>query len=159
MELSICFSISCFDLCPLLHLFAICCNYSVWISIQLIHPLLCSFISFLWRKFYAIFNHLLYFHSGVFDETCELSTWVLNLIFNSFIKGSHKIVKLQWVSTKHMYIYFWSRLFIHKFPHHLCNIDIIVSPQIVCMLLIFDTMGSHGTSIINNVTYGIIVFL
>ena len=128
MKLSICFSISWFDLWPLLDLFVICCNYSVWISIQLMHHLLCSFISFLCRKLYAIFDHLLYFPSGIFDQTCELSTWVLNFLFNSFLKDSHKIVKLQWVSTKHIYIYFWSRLLIQKFAYHLCNIDIIISP-------------------------------
>ena len=140
MKLSICFSISWFDLLPLLDLFAIYYNYSVWISIQLMHHQLCSFISFLWRKLYAISDHLLYLTSGVFDQTCELSTWVFNLLFNSFIKDSHKIVKLQWASTKHIYIYFCSRLSIHKFAQNLWNIDIIISPQIVCMLLTFDIL-------------------
>ena len=152
MKLSICFSISWFDLWPLLDLFAICCNYSLCISVQLMHHLLCSFISF-WRKLYAILDHFLYFPSGVLDQTCELSTYVFNLLFNSFIKDSHKIVKLPWVSTKYIYIYFWSRLLIRKFAHHLCNIDIIISPQIVCMFLAFDTVGSHVTSIMNNVTW------
>ena len=57
-KLFICFSISWFDLWPLLDLFAICCNHSVCISVQLMHHLLCSFISF-WRNLYAIFDHLL----------------------------------------------------------------------------------------------------
>ena len=159
MKLSICFSISRFDLWSLLGPFAICCNYSAWISIQLMHHLLCSFISFLWRKLYAIFDHLLYIASGIFDQTSALSTLAFNFLFKSFIKDSHKIVKLQWVSTKHIYIYFWSRLLIHKFAHRLCNIDIFISPQILCMFLTFDTLGSHATSTMTNVTYGIIVLL
>ena len=53
---------------------------------------------------------------------------------------------------------FWSILLIHKFAHQLCNIDIIISPQIVCMLLTFDTLSSHVTSIMTNVRYRIIVF-
>ena len=55
MKLSICFSISWFNLWPLFDLFEISCNYSVWISIQLMHHLLCIFMSFLWRKLHAIF--------------------------------------------------------------------------------------------------------
>ena len=55
----ICFSMSWFDLWPLLDLFVICCDHSVWISIQRMHHLLCSLISFLWRKLYAIFDHFL----------------------------------------------------------------------------------------------------
>ena len=61
MKFSRCFSISWFDLWSLLHLFAICCNYSGWISKQLTYHLLGSFISFIWRKLNAIFDHLLYF--------------------------------------------------------------------------------------------------
>ena len=95
MKLPIYFSIFWFNLWPLLDIFTISCNYSVWISIQLMHHLLCGFISFLWRKLYAIFDHLLYFPSSVFNQMCELPTWVFNLVFNSFIKDSQKIVKLQ----------------------------------------------------------------
>ena len=112
--------------------------------------LLCQFMSFIWRKLYAIFDPLLDFPSGISDQTCKLSIWVFNFLFNSFIKDRHKIVKLQWISTKHIYIYFWMRLLIHKFAHHLCNIDITI--QIVCMLLTFDTLGSYMTSIIVTVS-------
>ena len=114
MKISICCSISWFDLWPLLDLFARSCNYSVYISIQVMHHLLCSFIPFLWRELYGNFDHLLYFPSGVFNKTCKLSMWVFDLLFNSFIKGSHKIVKLQQVTTKHICIYFRSRLLIEK---------------------------------------------
>ena len=98
MKLSRCFSISWFDLWPLLHLFAICCNYSGWISIQLTYHLLGSFISFIWRKFNAIFDHLLFFPSGIFNQTCELSTWVFNFLFNTFTKDSQTVIK-QWNSN------------------------------------------------------------
>ena len=111
MKLSICFSIFWFNLWPLLDIFTISCNYSVWISIQLMHHLLCNFISFLWRKLYAIFDHLLYFPSSVFNQMCKLPTWVFNLVFNSFIKDNQKIVKLQWFSTKH-----YNYLYLFLFP-------------------------------------------
>ena len=52
--------------------------------------------------------------SGIFNQTCELCTWVFNFLFNTFIKDSHKTVKLKWISTKHVSIYFWRRLLIHK---------------------------------------------
>ena len=38
----------------------------------------------------------------------------------------------------HLYL-FLENIFIHKFAHHLCSIDIIISPQIIFMLLSFDT--------------------
>ena len=83
MELSIYFSISWSELWPLPDLFAEYWNYSVWISIQVVHHLLCSFISFLWRKLYDIFDHLLYFSSDVFDQSCKLG-WVSIWVFNLF---------------------------------------------------------------------------
>ena len=55
----------------------------------------------------------------------------------------------------HLYLFLGSRLLIHKFAHHLCNIEIFISDQIVCMLLTLDTAGYHVT----NVTYGIVLFL
>ena len=45
-----------------------------------------------------------FFPSGIFGQLCELSTWVFNFLFDSFIEGRKEIVKLQWVSTKHISI-------------------------------------------------------
>ena len=87
------------------------------------------------------------------------STWIFNFLFDSIVKDRHEIEKLQWVSTKHIYIYFWSRLLIHKLAHHFCHINIIISPQIICMLLTLDALDFHGISIMIIVMYGIIVFL
>ena len=156
MKYFICFSISLSTLWLLL----ISLQYAAitgWISIQLGHHLLSSFISFLWRKRNTNFDHLLHFPSGIFDQSCELSMLVFNFLFSSFTKESHEIVKLHWVSTKHIHTNFW-RLLIHKFAHHPCNTDII-PPQIICMLLTFGTQDSHATSIITNAMYSIIILL
>ena len=115
MKYFICFSISLSTLWLLL----ISLQYAAitgWISIQLGHHLLSSFISFLWRKRNTNFDHLLHFPSGIFDQSCELSMLVFNFLFSSFTKESHEIVKLHWVSTKHIHTNFCWFTSLHIIP-------------------------------------------
>ena len=98
---------------------------------------------------------------------CQLYIWSVMLPFYlgcqfSFwhIKDSYEIVKLQWIFTKHIYIYFW-RIFSFTSLHTIFAtlISSFLLRLFSCCWALTHSFDSYASSIMTNVMYGIIVLL